>query len=825
MPTMAADGWQPMSDPEGVRPTDSPSILTTTNLTVVSSAMNHSPLPPQSLGKILDRIRGDHDDKFPAEVEAIAEVRELVAAGKDDGARVVKTTRLAAFVPGGVFTYVNDAGLIAHSQCCVVDYDKLEPEEVALLRGRGEDLPGCIAAFVSPSARGVKFLVLLSPRVTAGSHKSAALQVFDAYDAKLGLECDRKNQDVCRLCFFSRDPHLMTWPHAEPFQWDPKKSAPEVRRESGKAPKAYITPEDVRAAPKGERNDGLFKAVVCAAERGRLTEKLEAEYAAVAREIGLLDTEIPTTIDSARKRGEKSRAKRVFPGKPATVREIARLLAGCYWEHRYNARADACEMRPKGEGAWARRNDRVTARFRATIPERFKLQRGDNLVPLVVGRDLGRDLLNAHAYDHAVDPFCLWLESLPPWDGVSRNPIAECFPSVAEHPLVDWAGLRGVTLAAVRRAYEPGGRVQEMVVLQGATAIGKSAMFVWLLPPDQRGDWFTDGMRFDLDDKRLVETMQGRVLCEFAEMSGATRSDNERIKAFLTRTDDGAVRKSYREDPEKTPRRCVFVGTTNNSTCLPNDPTGTRRFVPVPVLETDPGHVKHVTEWLNVNRAQVWAEALHRYRAGEPHHLPHELVTVHRENNEEFRATDDNAEAIVGEYMELRPGHINFAEMRKWVHQYHRDDPPTDGRLARAMENAGFKRRVVRCEGGKQKRWWVQVDVTPVTPVTPNSPYVPETQDLPITPHAPRTGTPAQGGVPGVTGCHTPAEPPILDPMPCASCGAPTRNAETGECTPCRIRHAAADYLSIGSAAIRIGRTITGDERHAGVRWSNQRES
>ena len=31
-----------------------------------------------------------------------------------------------------------------------------------------------------------------------------------------------------------------------------------------------------------------------------------------------------------------------------------------------------------------------------------------------------------------------------------------------------------------------------------------------------------------------------------------------------------------------------------------------------------------VTGWLNVNRAQVWAEALHRYRAGEPHHLPHE---------------------------------------------------------------------------------------------------------------------------------------------------------------------------------------------------------
>ena len=69
--------------------------------------------------------------------------------------------------------------------------------------------------------------------------------------------------------------------------------------------------------------------------------------------------------------------------------------------------------------------------------------------------------------------------------------------------------------------------------------------------------------------------------------------------------------------PSRALRRFVMVGTTNNESDLPNDPSGNRRFVPVPLA-----HGTNVEAFMSENRAQLWAEALHLYRAGERASLP-----------------------------------------------------------------------------------------------------------------------------------------------------------------------------------------------------------
>ena len=48
------------------------------------------------------------------------------------------------------------------------------------------------------------------------------------------------------------------------------------------------------------------------------------------------------------------------------------------------------------------------------------------------------------------------------------------------------------------------------------------------------------------------------VISEAAEMTGASRADVEAMKAFLSRTDDGAVRRAYRRNPEPSPRRLRY---------------------------------------------------------------------------------------------------------------------------------------------------------------------------------------------------------------------------------------------------------------------------
>ena len=109
-----------------------------------------------------------------------------------------------------------------------------------------------------------------------------------------------------------------------------------------------------------------------------------------------------------------------------------------------------------------------------------------------------------------------------------------------------------------------------------------------------------------------------------------SRSDIERLKHFLTTDDDGSIRLAYRRDPIPLPRRVVIIGTTNEIEGLPNDPTGNRRFVVVPVAETEEnaGHVRRVLTPAYV--AQVWAEAVHRRQKGEPHWIPGELRELHK---------------------------------------------------------------------------------------------------------------------------------------------------------------------------------------------------
>lgn len=169
---------------------------------------------------------------------------------------------------------------------------------------------------------------------------------------------------------------------------------------------------------------------------------------------------------------------------------------------------------------------------------------------------------------------------------------------------------RLLLLGAVVRVFEPGHKFDYMPIIEGAQGVRKST-FVKALGLG----WAGDPMINWSGGKEILEQTEGFWLIEIPELSSMSRAESNEIKANLTRTTDTA-RLSYGHNPETRPRQCIFIGTTNDREYL-KDPTGNRRFWPIPcrVAMID-------TERLTLEAPQIWAEAVAWYRAmreAQPH--------------------------------------------------------------------------------------------------------------------------------------------------------------------------------------------------------------
>ena len=353
-------------------------------------------------------------------------------------------------------------------------------------------------------------------------------------------------------------------------------------------------------------------------------------------------------------------------------------------------------------------NDRLEASIRESIAATYVS--GEKNAPLRFGRDTWKDSLNALLYERQTDPFIEWLESLPPWDNEARLPhwLGDVFKVDDACKLTEWASLY-IPLGAVWRAYTPGEKLDETPVLIGEQGCGKSTALRWLLPHNTP-EWFADGLHLAAPEKERAEALQGRVIVEASEMAGSNRADLESLKAFLTRTNDGTVRFAYRQNAETMLRRCVIVGTANDSHCLPNDSTGNRRFVSIRIQPTSDG-AAGVRRYLDTYREQLWAEAKHLHDMGFPHpRLPDSLRQVQDRVNDAHRRRDDILEDELSAWLEHRTEPFALGECAHGVGLTDRLDAAkldmrTTKRLGAALRVAGYENFYRRSGGTKTRQW------------------------------------------------------------------------------------------------------------------------
>ena len=286
--------------------------------------------------------------------------------------------------------------------------------------------------------------------------------------------------------------------------------------------------------------------------------------------------------------------------------------------------------RPTGSRFW---RDADTAQMKALIDVRYVSFSSRN-------HDVS---FTKVADDRRFHPIRDYLDDLPPWDGTKRieTLIMRCLQA-DDTPYVR-AVTRKTFAAAVARIYKPGTKFDSVLVFDGVQGIGKSTLF-----KDLVGDeFYSETLSLtDMDDKSGAEKLQGFWVVEIGELAGMKKADIEKVKAFLSTSDD-KYRPSYGKTVESHPRQCIIIASVNGERGYLRDITGNRRFWIVKVHQEE-----QVKKWnfTSEERGQIWAEAKAIWESREKLYLEGDLI-----KNAEVAQRDamevDERQGMVEEYL------------------------------------------------------------------------------------------------------------------------------------------------------------------------------
>ena len=287
--------------------------------------------------------------------------------------------------------------------------------------------------------------------------------------------------------------------------------------------------------------------------------------------------------------------------------------------------------RPEGNPYW---RDADTAQLRILLDNRYTVFSERNI----------QDCFTKVADDRRFHPVRDYLDGLPVWDGVSRieGLFQRCFD--VEDSAYVRAVARKVFAAAVARIYVPGIKFDSIPVFDGAQGIGKSTLFKILAGPE----FYSETLSLtDMNDKAGAEKLQGFWIVEIGELAGMKKADIEKVKAFLSTSDD-KYRPSYGRVVESHPRQTVIIATVNGERGYLRDVTGNRRFW---IVKCRQKTAERRFSFTDKERDQIWAEAIHIWKSGEKLYLEGELAAESEKAQRSAMEADDRL-GMVEQYLD-----------------------------------------------------------------------------------------------------------------------------------------------------------------------------
>ena len=296
---------------------------------------------------------------------------------------------------------------------------------------------------------------------------------------------------------------------------------------------------------------------------------------------------VPVTPDADRPEFTRNKAGRILPD----VSNVTKMLGyeqGCGYVFCYDQFKDQIIYRRTSSKHWMELKDTTYTELRIHLA---------NLGITGVGYELTRECVSYVAMMNTVNTATEWLRAQT-WDGVER--IKKVHQRVLGFKQDDEYAKQVMLYmftALAGRVMQPGVKADMVPILIGAQGIRKSSFVEALAPtPNEFGK-----VTLDTRDTDLARQMRGKTVIEWDELRGLNSREAEAIKSWVTRTKDEWVPK-FKEFATTYRRQFIMIGTSNESRIF-NDPTGSRRWLPLEI-ERDID-----VDYLITNNQQLWAEA------------------------------------------------------------------------------------------------------------------------------------------------------------------------------------------------------------------------
>jgi len=273
---------------------------------------------------------------------------------------------------------------------------------------------------------------------------------------------------------------------------------------------------------------------------------------------------------------------------------------------------------------------------------------------------------NKHCF-HPVKEYLTALE----WDGIERADTLLIKYFGAKDNIYTREAIRKMLVGSVARIFNPGIKFDLVLTLVGQMqGTGKSSFFRAL-----GREWFSDSFA-GVNGKEAYEQLQGAWILEMAELKGLRKAEVEAVKHFISKQED-TFRPAYARVPETFLRQCVFVATTNEQEFL-RDPSGNRRFMPVDVHDIKLTQNQDLRDFIDSPEviAQIWAEAVTLYKAGETLFLSEEAEALASHEQKKHSETDERR-GLIDDYINtLLPSKWN--QMDIYERRTFLEDPLSD---------------------------------------------------------------------------------------------------------------------------------------------------